>query len=80
MTIAEQDMKQRVVQELEKLPLEKLGEVLDFAVFLRDRATWKETHIPVNFLPASHLDGLVDLVSWGGDALAESEHLYDGKS
>jgi hypothetical protein len=80
MTVAEQDMKQCVVQELEKLPLEKLGEVLDFAVFLKDRATWKETHIPVTFLPASHLDGLVGLVSWGGDALVDSEHLYYGKS
>ena len=40
----------------------------------------EEIHIPAPFLPASHLDGLVGLVTWGGDALAESERLYDGNS
>ncbi len=80
MRVAEQEMKQRVVQELEKLSPEKLGEVLDFVVFLRNRTTWEETHIPVPFLPASHLDGLVGLVSWGGDSLADSERLYNGTS
>ncbi len=73
-------LKQRVVQELEKLPPEKLGEVLDFVVFLGNRTAWDEIHIPAPFLPASHLDGLVGLVTWGGDALAESERLYDGNS
>jgi len=80
MRVAEQDIKQRVVQELEKLPPEKLGEVLDFVVFLSSRTIWEETNIPVPFLPASHLDGLVGLVAWGGDALVDSERLYDGKS
>jgi len=76
MGLAELEMKQRVVQELEKLPPEKLGEVLDFVVFLRSRTTREETDIPVRFLPASHLDGLVGLVAWGGNALADSERLY----
>ena len=53
MRVAEQDIKQRVVQELEKLPPEKLGEVLDFVVFLRSRTIWEETNISVPFLPAS---------------------------
>ena len=73
-------LKQRVVQELEKLPPEKLGEVLDFVVFLGNRTTLEEIHIPAPFLPVSHLDGLVGLVTWGGDALAESERFYDGNS
>lgn len=80
MGVAELEIKERVLQELEKLPPEKLGEVLDFVVFLKNRTTREETHIPVRFLPASHLDGLVGLVAWGGDALADSERLYDGKS
>ncbi len=80
MKVAKQEIKQRVVQELAKLPPEKLGEVLDFVVFLGNRNTWEEVHIPAPFLPASHLDGLVGLVTWGGDALAESERLYDGNS
>ena len=75
MGVAELEIKQRVAQELEKLPPEKLGEVLDFVVFLRSGITREETRIPVHLLPAVHLDGLVGLVSWGGDALADSEHL-----
>ncbi len=77
MGVAELDIKQRVVQELEKLPPERLGEVLDFVVFLRSHAALEKIHIPVRFLPASHLDELVGLVAWGGDALADSERLYD---
>lgn len=74
----ELEIKERVVQELEELPLEKLGEVLDFVVFLKARASQQGTSIPGRSLPASHLDGVVGLVAWGGDALAESERLYDG--
>jgi len=77
MRVTEREMKQRVVQELEKLPTEKLGEVLDFVVFLRNRTTREETQFPVSFLPASHLDELVGVVAWGGDSLADSERLYD---
>ena len=77
MGVAELDIKQRLVQELEKLSPEKLGDVLDFVVFLRSRAAWEKIHIPVRFLPASHLDGLVDLVAWGGDALADFGSTYN---
>lgn len=80
MRVAEQDIKQRVVQELKELPPEKLGEVLDFVTFLSRHPTRDETYILVPFLPASHLYGLVGLVAWGGDALVDSERLYDGKS
>jgi len=78
MRVAEHDIKQRVVQELEKLPPEKLGEVLDFVTFLSRHPTRDETYITVCFLPASSLDGLLGLVEWGGDAVANSERLYDG--
>jgi hypothetical protein len=30
-------------------------------------------------LPASHLDHLRGLVAWGGDAVADTERLYDGR-
>jgi hypothetical protein len=32
----------------------------------------------VKATPASHLEGLVGLVSWGGDALEDTERLFDG--
>lgn len=80
MRVAEHEMKNRLVQELEKLPIEKLEEVLDFVVFLRNRLTLEKINTSVPFLPASHLDGIMGLVAWGGDSLADSERLYDGNS
>ena len=77
MEVANQAIKQRVMEELEKLTPEKLDEVLDFVVFLKSRTLRAKEDIPVSFLPASHLDNLVGLVAWGGDALADSERLYD---
>ncbi|RMF28073.1 MAG: hypothetical protein D6759_16500 [Chloroflexi bacterium] len=74
MRVAGSHLKQQIVQELEKLPQDKWEEVLDFVLFLRKRSA----QIPlVPSVPASHLDPLVGMVAWGGDALAESEGLYD---
>lgn len=77
MEVANQEIKERVMEELEKLTLEKLEEVLDFVVFLRSRTIREKEHTSVSFLPASNLDSLVGLVAWGGDALVDSERLYD---
>lgn len=66
------DLKQRLMRELKELPPDKLSEVLDFVAFLRTRK------VPsVHSLPASSLDRLTGLVAWGGDALADTERLYD---
>jgi len=51
-------------------------EILDFVVFLRTRKV-QEDHSFVPSLPASTLDHLTGLVAWGGDALVDSERLYD---
>jgi len=37
----------------------------------------KESNLATPFLPANHLDALLNLVSVGGDALADSEAVYD---
>jgi hypothetical protein len=72
MTTAGVNLKQQLMRELDELPPDKLVEVLDFIVFLRTR---KVPLIPS--LPASSLDPLTSLVAWGGDALADTERLYD---
>lgn len=77
MTTAEVRLRQQLMKELEKLPLDKLVEVLDFVVFLRTRAVQEEARPPVPSLPASSLDHLTGLVAWGGDALTDAESLYD---
>ena len=83
---SEQQIKRSVERALDGLPVEKMGNVLDFTLFLRarwteerDRAgTAKElTGLTLRSIPASHLDGLAGLVAWGGDAVADSERLYD---
>jgi hypothetical protein len=72
MTTAGDNLKQQLMRELGELPPDKFVEVLDFIVFLKTR---KAPLIPS--LPASFLDSLTGLVAWGGDALADTERLYD---
>jgi hypothetical protein len=69
-------LKQRLMRELDELPPDKLMEILDFVVFFRTRKV-QEDHPFVPSLPASTLDRLTGLVAWGGDALVDSERLYD---
>ena len=72
MTTGGVNLKQQLVRELDELPPDKLMGVLDFVAFLRTR---KVPLVPS--LPASSLDRLTGLVAWGGDALADTEGLYD---
>jgi len=72
MTTGGVNLKQQLMKELDGLPPDKLTEVLDFVSFLRTR---KVPFVPS--LPASSLDRLTGLVAWGGDALADTERLYD---
>lgn len=76
MTRANLDLKERVKEELETLPPGRWREVLDFVRFLK-RGPRPGT---VQTLPAPTLDQLTGLVDWGGDALIDSERLYDGCS
>ena len=75
MTIGGVNLKEQLMRELDELSPDKLTEVLDFVGFLRTR---KIPFAPA--LPASFLDRLTGLVAWGGDALADSERLYDGST
>ena len=74
MTLVEYDLKQQVEKELETLPPGRWREVLAFICFLKDRSGREGG---IRTLPASHLDQLTGLVAWGGDALADTERLYD---
>lgn len=66
------NLKHQLMRELDELPPDKLVEVLDFVAFLR---TCKVPFVPS--ISASSLDSLTGLVAWGGDALADTERLYD---
>lgn len=72
--------KDAVINALDELPADRLGEVLDFVMFLKQRKQAKPQGSPtllVKAVPAHQLKGLVGLVTWGGDALADTERLYE---
>ena len=71
-------LKEAVLEVLDELPEERIAEVLDFAVFLKMRKP--NQGLPVYTLPtvpASQLASLAGMVAWGGDAVADTERLYE---
>ena len=73
-------MKTNVLQILDELPVERVAEVLDFAMFLSARRQNSVVPAPTLNLPtvpAAQLMPLIGLVAWGGDAVADSERLYE---
>ena len=68
-------LKENVIRILDELPSERIAEVLDFALFVKGRVGPQERKVKT--IPAAHLDALVGLVAWGGDALADTERLYE---
>ena len=75
-------IKDVVINALGDLPADHLNEVLDFVLFLKQRRRVDLQPLQktaVYFTPASQLDGLVGLIAWGGDALADTERLYENE-
>lgn len=72
-------LRETVIGILDELPPEEVAELLDFALFLKQRSQSRERpqKLQLKTLPAVHLDRLVGLVAWGGDALADTEGLYE---
>jgi hypothetical protein len=86
MEVLEQEIKREVEEALKELPADKMAELLDFVLFLKKRyaeergqaATDRERMtLHPRTVSASHLDQLTGIVEWGGDALTDSERLYD---
>ncbi len=73
------DLKEAVLEALERLPWERQAEVLEFALSLLEHERYGEKRFRpvVKAVPASHLNDLVGLVSWGGDAVEDAERLYE---
>jgi hypothetical protein len=74
-------LKEATLRVLDELPRDRVAEVLDFALFVRQREEGKSGMARDWVVPsvsATQLDGLVALVAWGGDALTDTERLYDG--
>jgi hypothetical protein len=81
MTAERDRLKEATLRVLDELPRERVAEVLDFALFVKQRETKKGDtgrNLIVPAVPTTQLDALVGLVAWGGDALTDTERLYDG--
>lgn len=69
-----------ILKTLDELPSEQVAEVLDFVLFLKQRAQagrQEPQRQVVKAVPAGHLDAVVGFVEWGGDALVDTERLYE---
>ena len=72
--------KNAVIKILDELPAEEISEVFTFATFLRSRGHVQvdQTHgIAVKAIPADQLRPLIGLVALGGDAVEDTERLYE---
>ncbi len=75
------ELRNAVISVLDELPSERIVEVLNFAKFVKDRGCKEKrtSQLEIKSVPVEQLEGLAGIVSWGGDALEDSERLYDGK-
>jgi len=72
--------KENVINALDELPGERLGEVLEFVMLLKHHKQGEPKDsrtLVLKAIPAGQLKDLIGLVSWGGDALADTERLYE---
>jgi len=62
---------------LDNLPEKKVFEIISFAMFIKEHSN-DETHIPlIRAIPATELNGLIGIVNWGGDAVDDTERLFE---
>ena len=93
-SLSSQDVKEVLGDILDQLPSTQQQQVLDFARFLRHQVLEHSpsrpetvgeapspTHtVSLHLVPATSLVGLTGLVSLGGDAVTDTEALYNGDS
>lgn len=80
-------VKSELLRLLDALPLPRQAEVLDFARFLHQQTALSEppkvsqySPIELRVVPATTLLDLTGLVALGGDAVVDTEALYDNAS
>jgi hypothetical protein len=90
--LSSQEVKEALGHILDQLPSTQQQQVLDFARFLhqqvlkpslwRTEAAWQAPSstptIQLHLVPATSLVSLTGLVSLGGDAVADTEAIYNG--
>jgi len=72
--------KDDVIDALDELSSERLSEVLDFVLFLKQRKQneqQRSSTVVLKKIPIHKIKTLTGLVSWGGDALVDAERIYE---
>lgn len=76
MAVTPASYRQKLHLLLDELPARELREVYHFAIFLRQQYAEERTARGVPTVPAEHLRSLIGLTEIGGDALRDTEALY----
>ena len=82
--MARRRVRPELLRLLDSLPPARQTELLDFARFLHQQATQTDfaepsgAPIELRLAPATTLEELTGIVALGGDAVVDTEALYDG--
>ncbi len=75
--LATQVYRQKLHVLLDELPAVELRQIYYFTIFLHNQIGKEESLAAFPTVPVEHLQSLVGLVSIGGDALQDTEDLYE---
>lgn len=67
----------KLIQLLDELPDVQLREVYHFTIFLKEHFANEISETDVPSVQADHLSSLLGLIAIGGDAVQDTEALYD---
>jgi len=70
-------LREETIRVLQQLPHDEVAEVLDFALFVQKRKKRDESQFEVKAVPIETLEPLIGIMSIGGDALEDSERIWD---
>ena len=77
MPVEQVSQKDALIDVLNELSREQVIEVFHFALFIKEHFKAESDKMSVKTIPAVQLNALVGAVAWGGDALQDTEHLYE---
>ena len=77
MPVEHVSQKDALINVLNELSQEQVTEVFHFAVFIREHFKAESDKMHVKTIPVAQLNALVGTVAWGGDALEDTERLYE---
>lgn len=69
-------LKEETIRLLDEVPGERMEQVRDFVLFVTGQSN-RRTPLTLKTIPAKDLLPLIGIASFGGDALEDSERIWD---